>query len=42
LIRRGVAIRERTVTNFLDRYDELPALSCSDPERWNKIAAVAG
>src|SRR6185312_14258310 len=33
LTRRGVALAERTVTNLLDRYDELKALSTADPQR---------
>ena len=31
---RGVVIAERTVTNLLDRYDELRALATADPQRW--------
>jgi hypothetical protein len=42
LTRRGVVIAERTVTNLLDRYDELLTLSCSDAARLQKITAVAG
>jgi len=30
---RGVAVAERTVTNLLDRYDELKALATADPKR---------
>src|SRR5947208_4877093 len=30
---RGVAVAPRTVTNLLDRYDELKALSTADPKR---------
>ncbi|MFO0842420.1 MAG: hypothetical protein U0797_08500 [Gemmataceae bacterium] len=33
LTRRGVALAERTVSNLLDRYDELRALSAADPTR---------
>src|SRR4051794_16871367 len=33
LTRRGVAVAQRTVTNLLDRYDELRALSTADPKR---------
>jgi hypothetical protein len=33
LRRRGLAIAERTVTNLLDRYDELRALHTADPDR---------
>jgi hypothetical protein len=42
LTRRDVVIAERTVTNLLDRYDELLALSCSDAGRLKKITAAAG
>jgi hypothetical protein len=42
LTRRGVVICERTVTNLLDRYDELLALSCSDIERLKVITAKTG
>ena len=33
LTRRGIVLAERTVTNLLDRYDELRALSTADPQR---------
>jgi Transposase, Mutator family len=33
LIRRGLIVAQRTVTNLLDRYDELRALSSADPKR---------
>jgi hypothetical protein len=33
LTRRGVVVAPRTVTNLLDRYDELRALASADPER---------
>jgi hypothetical protein len=33
LTRRGVVLAERTVTNLLDRYDELRALAATDLER---------
>src|SRR3954451_15043399 len=33
LTRRGVVVAARTVTNLLDRYDELRALASADPER---------
>lgn len=33
LTRRGVALAQRTVTNLLDRYDELKALAAADPRR---------
>jgi hypothetical protein len=42
LARRGVVIAERTVTNLLDRYDELLALSCSDASRLKRITSTAG
>lgn len=42
LTHRGVVIGQRTVTNLLDRYDELLALSCSDAARLKRITAHAG
>jgi hypothetical protein len=33
LIRRGLVVAQRTVTNLLDRYDELRALATADPKR---------
>jgi hypothetical protein len=33
LTRRGLVVAQRTVTNLLDRYDELKALSTVDPKR---------
>jgi hypothetical protein len=42
LTRRGVVTCERTVTNLLDRYDELLALSCSDAARLKRVTAAAG
>jgi len=42
LVRRGVPICARSVGNLLDRYDELLALSCSDPGRLKRITAEAG
>jgi hypothetical protein len=33
LTRRGVVVAVRTVTNLLDRYDELRALASADPQR---------
>jgi hypothetical protein len=33
LTRRGIVLAERTVTNLLDGYDELRALSSADPKR---------
>ena len=42
LARRGVTACLRTVTNLLDRYDELLALSLSDAGRLRRITAAAG
>jgi hypothetical protein len=42
LVRRGVPICARSVSNLLDRYDELLALSLSDAERLRRITAAAG
>jgi hypothetical protein len=42
LVRRGVPICARSVGNLLDRYDELLALSCSDPARLRRITAKSG
>ena len=42
LTRRGVAVCERTVTNLLDRYDELVALSLADDGRLQRITAEQG
>jgi hypothetical protein len=39
---RGVAIGPRSVTNLLDRYDELLALSLCDTERLRRVTAAAG
>ena len=39
LARRGVPICARSVSNLLDRYDELLALSCGDADRLRRIAA---
>jgi hypothetical protein len=33
LTRRGLVVAQRTVTNLLDRYDELGALATADPKR---------
>src|SRR5262249_40936876 len=33
LPRRGLVVAQRTVTNLLDRYDELRALASADPKR---------
>src|SRR5947209_9053888 len=37
LTRRGVAIAPRTVSNLLDRYDELRALATADPQRLHRL-----
>jgi len=42
LARRGVAICVRSVSNLLDRYDELLTLSSSDATRLRRITAEAG
>jgi hypothetical protein len=42
LVRRGVAICPRTVTNLLDRYDELLALSLADDQRLQRLTAAEG
>jgi hypothetical protein len=42
LVRRGVPACLRTVSNLLDRYDELLALSLSDTERLRRVTAAAG
>ena len=42
LIRRGVPLCLRTVSNLLDRYDELLALSLADTERLRRVTAAAG
>src|SRR4051794_25834785 len=42
LIRHGVPICLRTVSNLLDRYDELLALSLADTERLRRVTATAG
>jgi hypothetical protein len=42
LTRRGAPLCLRTVTNLLDRYDELLALSLSDAGRLRRITAAAG
>jgi hypothetical protein len=34
---RGVALAPRTVTNLLDRYDELKALATADPQRLRRL-----
>jgi len=42
LVRRGVPICARSVSNLLDRYDELLTLALSDTERLRRITAAAG
>jgi hypothetical protein len=42
LTRRGVTLCLRTVTNLLDRYDELLALSLADTGRLRRVTAAAG
>jgi hypothetical protein len=42
LVRRGVLICARSVSNLLDRYDELLALACADVGRLRRITAKAG
>ena len=39
---RGVAVAERTVTNLLDRYDELVATSAADDDRLRAVLAGQG
>jgi hypothetical protein len=42
LTRRGVALAPRTVSNLLDRYDELKALSTADPQRLGPLLRDQG
>src|SRR5262245_28498579 len=42
LLGRGVGVSERTVTNLLDRYDELLAVALSDDRRLKKLLAGQG
>jgi hypothetical protein len=42
LTRRRVVVAERTVTNLLDRYDELKALSTADPQRLRPLLSAQG
>ena len=42
LAARGVAVCQRTVTNLLDRYDELLALSLQDAARLRKLTGAQG
>jgi hypothetical protein len=39
---RGVVLAVRTVTNLLDRYDELRALATADPDRWEALLRDQG
>jgi hypothetical protein len=39
---RGVVVSERTVTNLLDRYDELLAVTLTDDRRLKKLLAAQG
>jgi hypothetical protein len=42
LVGRGMAIAERSVTNLLDRYDELLAVALADDRRLNAVLAKQG
>src|ERR1700756_2051618 len=42
LTRRGLVVAQRTVTNLLDRYDELRALASADPERLGPLLRDQG
>ncbi len=42
LVARGVGICERSVTNLLDRYDELVSLCLADSRRWQKVLQQQG
>lgn len=42
LVARNVSVSERTVTNLLDRYDELLATSLTDDHRVQKVLAAQG
>jgi Transposase, Mutator family len=42
LTRRGVVLAERTVSNLLDRYDELRALASADPKRLGPLLRDQG
>ena len=42
LTRRGIVVAQRTVTNLLDRYDELRALATADPERLGPLLRPQG
>jgi len=42
LTRRSVPLAQRTVTNLLDRYDELRALATADPQRLHPLLQAQG
>ncbi len=42
LTRRGIVLAQRTVTNLLDRYDELRALATADPQRLEPLLRPQG
>jgi hypothetical protein len=42
LVARGVAVAQRTVTNLLDRYDELLSLTLQDPGRLRRLTEPQG
>ena len=42
LTRQGVSLAQRTVSNLLDRYDELKALSTADPQRLESLLSTQG
>jgi hypothetical protein len=42
LTRRGIVVAVRTVTNLLDRYDELKSLSTADPKRLQPLLRGQG
>jgi hypothetical protein len=42
LNRRGIVVAQRTVTNLLDRYDELRALAAADPKRLEPLLRPQG
>jgi hypothetical protein len=42
LNRRGIVVAQRTVTNLLDRYDELRALATADPKRLEPLLRPQG
>src|SRR6516165_1346042 len=42
LTRRGIVVAQRTVTNLLDRYDELRALATADPKRLETLLRPQG